>query len=87
MEVFIFGICREIFFFFSEKRVQKLGSVLYMGAHYRRVNTVIFFLSSLSYLSLLVISTNLSMIPYKLVISSISLLIYLTLYYNSKQSA
>ena len=41
MEVFIFGICREIFFFFSEKRVQKLGSVLYMGAHYRRVNTVI----------------------------------------------
>ena len=58
-----------------------------MDAHYRRVNTVIFFLSSLSYLSLLVISTNLSMIPYKLVISSISLLIYLTLYYNSKQSA
>ena len=41
MEVFIFGICREIFFFFSEKRGQKLGSVLYMGAHYRRVNTVL----------------------------------------------
>ena len=42
MEVFILGICREIFFFFffSEKRGQKLGSVLYMGAHYTRVNTV-----------------------------------------------
>ena len=35
MEVFILGICREIFFFFFF-----LCSVLYMGAHYTRVNTV-----------------------------------------------
>ena len=41
MELFILGICREIFFFFfSEKRGKKLGSVLYTGAHYTRVNTV-----------------------------------------------
>ena len=28
-------------FFFSEKRGQKLGCVVYTGAHYTRVNTVI----------------------------------------------
>ena len=38
MEVLILGICHEIFF--SEKRGQKLGCVLYTGAHYTRVNTV-----------------------------------------------
>ena len=29
--------------FFSEKRGQKLGCVLYTGAHYTRVNTVVLF--------------------------------------------
>ena len=39
MEVLILGICHEIFFF--GKRGQKLGCLLYTGAHYTRVNTVI----------------------------------------------
>ena len=33
--------------FFSEKRGQKLGCVLYIGAHYTRVNTVLHFFCSL----------------------------------------
>ena len=38
MKVLIVGICHEIFFF--GKKGQKLGCVLYTGAHYTRVNTV-----------------------------------------------
>ena len=37
-EVLILGVCLEIFFL--NKRGQKLGCVLYTGAHYTRVNTV-----------------------------------------------
>ena len=39
MKVLILGICHEIFFF--GKKGQKLGCVLYTGAHYTRVNTVV----------------------------------------------
>ena len=38
MEVLILGVCLEVFFL--DKRGQKLRYILYTGAHYKWVNTV-----------------------------------------------